>query len=465
MYSDLDPSLAERLTSRGRRYQHPRDERRRRDQYESSSATSRRRRSREYDNDQYETHGKYAKYEYRESRRDYHNESRYRVDKRESSRSHSREYDDARYERRSRRARDADYERRDDLPPLSEWSRKKSLWDIAPKGFEHLNPIQVKATGLFPPGTVGTPFASQSQDALGSNGSVNLPNSKQAKKVYVGNVAVDTDVDELKFFFNDTMKKIPGVSSSKLVVNIQPFFEKNFAFVEFETAEDATLAMGLDGYEFHGAALKLRRPKDYVGPVGTDLTALRTQQSQNDERIVVEHIPIYLEESQIKRLLQTFGDLQSFDLVKTKDGTSTGFAYCQYKSPNITDLACDNLSGLQIGKETIKVSRVIPKTLGGIDPSLIPASSIINILTAVRPGQFRLSPVLQFLNMITIEELENEVLYEEIIEDVKQECEMYGKVEEIIAPRPSEDGTPVAGVERVSSKQLFIDLLTLYRYM
>lgn len=47
----------------------------------------------------------------------------------------------------------------------------------------------------------------------------------------------------------------------------QVHIEKNYAFAEFVTPEDATAALAFDGIMLHGTVLKLKRPKDYVQPV------------------------------------------------------------------------------------------------------------------------------------------------------------------------------------------------------
>ena len=43
--------------------------------------------------------------------------------------------------------------------------------------------------------------------------------------------------------------------------------EKGYAFAEFVTPEDCTMALALDGILLHGTVLKLRRPKDYPAAV------------------------------------------------------------------------------------------------------------------------------------------------------------------------------------------------------
>jgi hypothetical protein len=42
--------------------------------------------------------------------------------------------------------------------------------------------------------------------------------------------------------------------------------EKAYAFAEFITPEDATVALAFDGVTLHGTTLKIRRPKDFIPP-------------------------------------------------------------------------------------------------------------------------------------------------------------------------------------------------------
>lgn len=65
--------------------------------------------------------------------------------------------------------------------------------------------------------------------------------------------------------------------------------------------------------------------------------------------------------------------------------------------------------------------------------------------------------VLCLLNMVTEEELVDDDEYEDIIEDVKEECGKYGSVKSIEIPRPI-PGVDVPGVGkvRIKIKRIFI---------
>lgn len=60
-----------------------------------------------------------------------------------------------------------------------------------------------------------------------------------------------------------------------------------------------------------------------------------------------------------------------------------------------------------------------------------------SILAAASAGDEEPTRVLQMLNMVTPEELINDAEYEEIIEDIKDECGKYGSILDVKVPRPA----------------------------
>ena len=66
-----------------------------------------------------------------------------------------------------------------------------------------------------------------------------------------------------------------------------------------------------------------------------------------------------------------------------------------------------------------------------------------------QPGGASATEVLCLLNMVTEDELVDDDEYEEILEDVKEECNKYGIVKSIEIPRPIK-GVDVPGVGKVS---------------
>jgi splicing factor U2AF subunit len=129
------------------------------------------------------------------------------------------------------------------------------MWDKAPPGYEGMNVAQVAS--LNP--SVLTPLITPANTLL---------QSRQARRLYVGNVPLSAgDVcrasmahvwrrvififvkAEVMDFFNAAMvaaKIVPtGVNA---VVGCQMNHEKNYAFIEFRSPEEATAAMAFDGW-------------------------------------------------------------------------------------------------------------------------------------------------------------------------------------------------------------------------
>lgn len=72
--------------------------------------------------------------------------------------------------------------------------------------------------------------------------------------------------------------------------------------------------------------LKLRRPKDYLGsefgPGGNHIPGVvSTNVPDTPNKIFVGGLPSYLNDVQVMELLQSFGELRSFNLVK--EGNTT----------------------------------------------------------------------------------------------------------------------------------------------
>ncbi|RKO89275.1 U2 small nuclear ribo protein auxiliary factor 50 [Blyttiomyces helicus] len=283
--------------------------------------------------------------------------------------------------------------------------------------------------------------------ATGQNASI----ARQARRLYVGNIPYGVSEEMLLGFFNDNMNQIgASTSASPPVIAAQINHDKNYAFVEFRTAEESSAAMAFDGITFNGQSLKIRRPKDYQPPVGYSSLAptihvpgvVSTNVPDSPNKIFVGGLPIYLNDEQVLELLKSFGELRAFNLVKEPiTGQSKGFAFCEYVDPSLTDIACQGLNGMELGDKKLVVQRasVGAGKLGM--PSVMPPMSMglsmplpIGIIGAPVLGEE--TRVLLLLNMVTPEELANDDDYQDILEDIKDECGKFGTVSDVVIPRP-----------------------------
>lgn len=120
--------------------------------------------------------------------------------------------------------------------------------------------------------------------------------------------------------------------------------------------------------------MKVRRPSDYnpslaatLGPSqpnpnlnlsAVGLTPGSAGGLEGPDRIFVGGLPYYFTEAQIRELLESFGPLRGFDLVKDREtGNSKGYAFCVYQDLSVTDIACAALNGIKMGDKTLTVRR------------------------------------------------------------------------------------------------------------
>ncbi|KAF9466058.1 hypothetical protein BDZ94DRAFT_1306449 [Collybia nuda] len=338
--------------------------------------------------------------------------------------------------------------------------RKASGWDVHAPGYEQYTALQAKQTGNYllganrtqiPPilGIAGLPPPLPVQSfGMGIGGNPNL--SRQSRRLYIGSITPDVNEQNLADFFNGKMieMSIGTGGPGNPVLAVQCNYEKNYAFVEFRSAEDATAAMAFDGIIFINGPLKIRRPKDYGG---IDMSApsvhvpgvVSTNVPDSINKVFVGGLPTYLNEEQVMELLKSFGDLKAFNLVRENgNGASKGFAFFEYVDVAVTDVAIQSLNGMELGDRYLVVQRASvgakPGTPGMI-PNL-PYDQFPEIPRPIMPAGSEASTsdtrILLMLNMVTADDLTDDQEYGDLYEDVKEECSNFGIVEDLRIPRP-----------------------------
>ncbi|KAF7796349.1 hypothetical protein EIP86_007526 [Pleurotus ostreatoroseus] len=345
-----------------------------------------------------------------------------------------------------------------DAVPLGQRKRKASGWDVHAPGYEQYTAMQAKQTGLFNlPGANRTqippilaipglppPMPVQSF-GMGIGGNPNL--SRQSRRLYIGSITPEINEQNLADFFNSKMKEmnIGTGTPGNPVLAVQCNYEKNYAFVEFRSAEDATAAMAFDGIIFLNGPLKIRRPKDYGGPdaIGPSMHVpgvVSTNVPDSVNKIFVGGLPTYLNEEQVMELLKSFGELKAFNLVRENgNGPSKGFAFFEYVDPNVTDVAIQSLSGMELGDKYLVVQRASVGAKPGQPPIPGMMEAYAEIPKPILPATDAENPdarILLMLNMVVPEDLVDDGEYADIYEDIKEECGRYGRVEDLRIPRP-----------------------------
>lgn len=221
--------------------------------------------------------------------------------------------------------------------------RRLKQWDIKPANYEMITAEQAKLSGMFPlPGAPRAApmdparLASFMNPAAGSatTSSLKTSNSKQAKRLFIYNIPDGATSEVFVEFFNLQLNGLNVVSGPDPCASAMITATKEYALLEFKTSEDATMALALDGISMDGEGdggpdrpgLSIRRPNNYITPSPDESETVEegilSEVRDGPYKLSIVNIPPYVEEGQIRELVETFGALKSFVLVKENGSDS-----------------------------------------------------------------------------------------------------------------------------------------------
>ncbi|CAI9777734.1 unnamed protein product [Fraxinus pennsylvanica] len=333
--------------------------------------------------------------------------------------------------------------------------------------------------------------------------------TRHARRVYVGGLTPTANEQSVATFFSHVMSAIGGNTAGPgdAVVNVYINHEKKFAFVEMRSVEEASVlylflmltycslkmhsislapvSQNAPAYNFVlGAPVKVRRPSDYnhslaatLGPsqpipnlnlAAVGLTPGSAGGLEGPDRIFVGGLPYYFTEAQIRELLESFGPLRRFDLVKDREtGNSKGYAFCVYQDLSVTDIACAALNGIKMGDKTLTVKRA---NQGTTQPKPEQESVLLHAQQQIALQRFILqqpgapaTKVLCLTEVVNPDELRDDEDYEDILEDMRTECGKFGTLTNVVIPRPSPNGEPTPGLGKVFLEYVNVESATKAR--
>lgn len=269
--------------------------------------------------------------------------------------------------------------------------------------------------------------------------------------------------------------------------------------LEFWTPELATLARTFDGAFFKELddqwRMEVRRPADYVTPIPTSADIkqnkidsdkdieeeekqFKMRQAENGEeqtkpedgeqevfeeklktvssrildsknKIYIAEIPFNVNKSQIFELLQALGELSGLQVIYDMNGPADetrGIAFAEFKDTSVTDRVIEEIKQLKLGDSYLRAGHASSgqdAPLASITMRINPMVSLVGAINTYEaqngPMGGRRQPdtrVLMLLNMVSIEDLTDDQEYQEIVQDISEECGKYGTVEDVLVPRP-----------------------------
>jgi splicing factor U2AF subunit len=230
------------------------------------------------------------------------------------------------------------------------------------------------------------------------NAAANPQVTRQARRLYIGNMPAGMGLTEtmLMEFFTATVSSL-GIQTPGPVVSVWVSSEGTFGFVEFRAIQDCThCVILLQGIALGGRILKVGRPADYLPP------------------------PQYLENYIV------------------------GMSPDQYKPPDTQANALSAMAAMGIaGLSGFGMPGMAGGSMLELEAALMAASGA----AAGASPSVEESPtnVLLLLNMVQASELADDEDFPDLCLDVREECEKFGVVTQVVIPRPLEEGKPNEG--------------------
>uniref|UniRef100_A0A1I8H4A3 Poly(U)-binding-splicing factor PUF60 n=1 Tax=Macrostomum lignano TaxID=282301 RepID=A0A1I8H4A3_9PLAT len=247
-------------------------------------------------------------------------------------------------------------------------------------------------------------------------------------RIYVGSIAADVTEEMLTAAF----QTYGTVKACNMGFDNATRKHKGYAFVEFELAEAATLAIdGMNGYTIGGRNLKVSRPSNISNP--NPVIDELVREGSLYSRVYVANVHPQLTEFELRSVFEAFGSLVSCKLEPdpTVPGVHRGFGFIEYSTPESAIEAISAMHGFDLGGQLLKVGRAItpPVVPVSAPPSALPAAAAEARRLVMRKLMMRAAPprVLLLRNMVTPQDLD-----EDLESEVSAECAKFGSVQRVV---------------------------------
>jgi hypothetical protein len=289
---------------------------------------------------------------------------------------------------------------------------------------------------------------------------------KLNRELFVGNTPPGTSELLLMQFLNSAMRRIQLCAQHETPIATCRVNQK-FAFIECSSGDMADKALNMNGIPFLGAILKVSRPSKYAGqggqqhyktwqeltgqsiPAGAVLDA-SAEEKVNRELFVGNTTP-EMTESMIREFLGNAMLQVGLNVMPgnpiTACRVSGKFAFIELRTPQEAASAL-NLNNIPYLGAQLRVGR--PSKWAGADK---PHGNWEDILAKYMSGELSMpqeqylppqgepsSRIVELRNMLTMQDLQVEAEYQEIMADTREECGQFGDLKELIIPRANETG-------------------------
>ncbi|KAL3318289.1 Poly(U)-binding-splicing factor puf60 [Cichlidogyrus casuarinus] len=264
-------------------------------------------------------------------------------------------------------------------------------------------------------------------------------------RIYVGSVNYDvTDA-----YVRDHFIQYGPIKSITMSWEGGTTRHKGYGFVEYEFPESAILATEQsNGLQFHGRIMKVGRPTNLPDPA--PLIKQFIEEHDLKRRIFLIGVHQALNDADVEQVFSPFGKITRCKLETEIADPSThrGLGYVDYSTEQSANIAVNSMNRFELGGKLLRVTKAIcpPEFIRSfqneVKPSHMMQQPVPEPIKPVSPPAAILLPpttatesigLLLLLNMVTVSEIDNE-----LVNEVTEECQNFGQVKDVkIIPNPA----------------------------
>lgn len=336
--------------------------------------------------------------------------------------------------------------------------RRRSQWDVRPKGYENVTSDMAKMSGVFP--SPGMPRQMdpklletliKGEAPLAPNGALPegvlqttdiLPlqpsRSRLARRVYVSNPSGHSSLEEVLGFFMEFLNDVDLAEKLKGDIVVDSREVSDVFYLEFASEELTNIAYAHSGVPLSPSAPQnstfvIERPEGFIIPERHERTMNQPSTEKRAEgqifgpnALYMSNIPTLLGEEHLTELVKQFGELRELRVIKDVSGQSKGVMFFEFADSELTATVLEALKGFKLGDNEVKVG----KLFSGLRESRRLGDAKVAHFGAIAndSAPYPQSTVMQVLNAIMSDELVDVNEVADVKEQMKSECEKFGPV-------------------------------------
>ena len=236
-----------------------------------------------------------------------------------------------------------------------------------------------------------------------------MPNLSILCRVYIGSIHFELSEEDIRRAFSP----FGVIKSISMTLDSITGHHKGYCFLEYDTPDAASLALeSMHGVELCGRQIRVGRSNNFPSELPPGLPRPLGQ------RLYIANIHEAITEEDLLEIFSSFGSVRHCILIHDPIlKRHKHYGYVEFEEESVAQAALLTMKNFHLGGQVIFIGKTI---LGGDLP------------ISIRSGT---GCVLSLENVLTLKELQDED-EDDLITDIREECEKLGAVASIVITRP-----------------------------